>query len=129
MKKRKLRILYLTIFILLLCIEIFIAIYIHDDIIRPYIGDIIIIPVLYSLIRIFIPEKYKLIPLYIFIFSVFTEFMQYIKIMDILHIENKFLRIITGTSFSYIDIICYFIGSIIIAIWEIKCFRNSKDDK
>ena len=127
--KRKSRILYLIVFIILLCIEIFIAVYIHDDIIRPYIGDIIVIPVLYSLIRIFIPEKCRLMPLYIFIFSVFTEFMQYIKIMDILHIENKILRTIMGTSFSYVDIICYFIGTIIITIWEIISFKNYKHNK
>lgn len=127
--KIKNRILYLIIFIILLCIEIFIAVYIHDDIIRPYIGDIIVIPVLYSLIRIFIPEKCRFLPLYIFMFSIFTEFMQYIKIMDILHIENQILRTITGTSFSYIDIVCYFIGSIIITIWEIISIKNSKHNK
>lgn len=112
------RIISLIIFAVLLITEIFIALYVHDDFIRPYMGDVLVIPVIYSFIRIFIPLKCRLMPLYVFAFAVFTELMQYIKIVDILHIESRFLRILIGTSFSFADILCYLAGSIIAAIWQ-----------
>ena len=75
------RVFYLIVFILLMVVETLIALYVHDDFIRPYIGDIIVVIVLYSFVRIFIPEKCRLLPLYIFIFSVAVEVMQYFKII------------------------------------------------
>ena len=77
------RVFYLIVFILLMVVETLIALYVHDDFIRPYIGDIIVVIVLYSFVRIFIPEKCGLLPLYIFIFSVAVEVMQYFKIINI----------------------------------------------
>lgn len=112
------RIISLITFAALLITEIFIALYVHDDFIRPYMGDVLVIPVIYSFIRIFIPLKCRLMPLYVFAFAVFTELMQYIKIVDILHIESRFLRILIGTSFSFADILCYLAGSIIVMIWQ-----------
>ncbi|MGN1411736.1 MAG: DUF2809 domain-containing protein [Oscillospiraceae bacterium] len=112
------RLFYLIIFIVLILIEILIALFIHGGFIRNYGGDIIVVWVLYALIRIIIPKKVKLLPLWIFIFSVFVEFMQYIKIVDILGIENTILRTIIGTSFSWVDIICYFIGCVPLGIFE-----------
>lgn len=109
---------YLIIFIVLILIEIMIALFLHGGFIRNYGGDIIVVWVLYALIRIIIPEKEKLLPLWIFIFSVFVEFMQYIKIVDILGIENPILRTIIGTSFSWWDILCYFVGCVPLGIFE-----------
>lgn len=109
---------YLIIFIILILIEILIALFLHGGFIRNYGGDIIVVWVLYALIRIIIPKKEKLFPLWIFIFSVFVEFMQYIKIVDILGIENPILRTIIGTSFSWWDILCYFVGCVLLGIFE-----------
>ena len=67
------RVFYLIVFILFMVVETLIALYVHDDFIRPYIGDIIVVMVLYSFVRIFIPEKYRLLPLYIFIFCKFKK--------------------------------------------------------
>ena len=114
------RIFYLIIFILLIVVETLIALYVHDDFIRPYIGDIIVVMVLYSFVRIFIPEKYRLLPLYIFIFSVAVEVMQYFKIINILGLQNNnFARVIIGSVFDLKDIACYGIGSLILGLYEI----------
>ena len=114
------RIFYLIIFILLIVVETLIALYVHDDFIRPYIGDIIVVMVLYSFVRIFIPEKYRLLPLYIFIFSVAVEVMQYLKIINILGLQNNsFARVIIGSVFDLKDIACYGIGCLILALYEI----------
>ena len=114
------RVFYLIIFILLIVVETLIALYVHDDFIRPYIGDIIVVIVLYSFVRIFIPEKCRLLPLYIFIFSVAVEIMQYFKIINILGLQNNsFARVIIGSVFDLKDIACYGIGCLILALYEI----------
>ena len=114
------RVFYLIVFILLMVVETLIALYVHDDFIRPYIGDIIVVIVLYSFVRIFIPEKCRLLPLYIFIFSVAVEVMQYFKIINILGLQNNsFARVIMGSVFDLKDIACYGIGCLILALYEI----------
>ena len=67
MKKK--RMLNFIMFIALIIIETLIALYVHDKVVRPYIGDVLVVIVLYYFVRIFVPEKGKLLPLYIFIFS------------------------------------------------------------
>lgn len=114
------RIFYLIVFILLMVVETLIALYVHDDFIRPYIGDVIVVIVLYLFVRIFIPEKCRLLPLYIFIFSVAVEVMQYFKIINILGLQNNsFARVIIGSVFDLKDIVCYAIGCLILALYEI----------
>ena len=46
MKKSKLRLLYLTIFIILVSVEVLIAVFLHGGFIRNYGGDIIVVWVL-----------------------------------------------------------------------------------
>lgn len=127
MKKLSSRLFYLIIFIILVLIEVLIALFLHGGFIRNYGGDIIVVWVLYSLVRIIIPKKTKNLPLWIFIFSVFVEFMQYIKIVDILEIENPILRTMIGTSFSWIDILCYFIGYVLLSILEYIIYIKNWD--
>ena len=52
--------------VILLLIEVLIAIYVHDAFVRPYIGDVLVVVVIYTFIRIFVPERCKLLPLYVF---------------------------------------------------------------
>ena len=80
----KKRFFYLIATLILLSIEVLIALYVHDDFIRPYVGDAIVVIVIYTFIRIFMPEKCRLLPLYIFIFAVAVEILQGIHIVDIL---------------------------------------------
>jgi len=125
MKKRSI---YFLLTILLFGIEIYIAKYVHDAIIRPYGGDTLVVILLYTFVRIFFPEKYPLLSLYIFLFAVFVECMQYIHIVDILHIENYALRIAIGNGFSFWDIVAYAIGCVVTGIYEyiIYCYRKGR---
>lgn len=110
---------YLISFIILFLVEVFIALFVKDTIIRPYIGDILVVILLYLLIKSFVVKEIKLLPIYIFLFAVFVELMQYFKIVEILNLQdNKFMSTIIGTSFDFKDIICYLVGTIIIIVWE-----------
>ncbi len=117
MKKQRIK--YLIAFIILLCIEILIAICVHDTFIRPYVGDLLVVVVLYCIVRVIIPDKYRLIPFWIFVFAAFIECLQYLKWVERLGIENNaFLRILMGATFDWKDIVCYGIGCILLGIYE-----------
>ncbi len=120
MNKMKKRAAYFIIFIFLLIIEILIALYIHDNFVRPYIGDVLVVILIYTFLRTFIPDKIKLMPLYIFIFAVVVEILQYFRIVEILGFQNNiFMSVLIGSVFDIKDIICYGIGCIILGIYEL----------
>ncbi|HBL85480.1 MAG: hypothetical protein A2Y17_06185 [Clostridiales bacterium GWF2_38_85] len=123
----KKRILYSIAFIVLVYVEALTALFVHDSIIRPYGGDVIVVIVLYCFIRIFIPEKVKLLPLYIFLFAVAVEFAQYFEYVKLLGFQdNKFMRVLLGTSFSWYDILSYAIGCVVLVGIEMLRHRITK---
>lgn len=116
----KKRIIYAVATLLLLFIEIIIALYVHDDFIRPYLGDVLVVILLYTFIRIIVPEKCRLIPLFIFIFAAIVELLQLANIVEILGVEdNRFLNILIGSVFDIKDILCYVVGCVILCIYEL----------
>ena len=100
--------------VLLLGIEILIGLFAHGWV-RSYLGDVLVVILIYTLIRtvsINKPSKWYVLPTAILIFSFAVEFLQLWGFCDRFGIENRLLRIIIGTGFSYIDLICYVIGLI-----------------
>lgn len=119
-KKIKIRLAYCAATALLLLIEVLIALYVHDSFIRPYMGDVLAVIAVYTFIRIFIPEKIRILPLFVFIFAFGVELLQYFDLVSKLGLENNtFLRILLGSVFDIKDIICYAVGCIILAAYEI----------
>lgn len=117
--KKKMKIVYAALTVLFLMVEIIIALYIHDDFIRPYVGDGLVVMVIYFFIRIWIPEKVRLLPLYVFLFAAFVEVMQYFRLVELLGLgDSRFFRILLGSTFDFKDIICYGAGCLILGIWE-----------
>lgn len=117
MKKRYI---YIILTIILLTIEIIIALFIHDNFIRPYIGDVLVVMVLYTFIRIFIPERVKALPGYILCFAVLVEVLQYFKIVEVLGLaDNRFFSVLIGSVFDIKDIICYTVGCVLIGAGQI----------
>lgn len=115
---------YAIAFLILLMVEIAIAIYVHDDFIRPYVGDVLVVGVVYFFVRIFVPDKVKLMPLYVFIFAALVEVLQYFQLISLLGLEeNTFARILIGSTFDVRDLFCYFIGFIIILVLELLPIR------
>lgn len=119
MQHKTKRLWYLGAFAVLFAIEVVIALFVRDRFIRPYGGDILVTVLLCCFIRIFFPVKIKLLPLWVFLFSVFVEAMQYINIVHLLGLGNiAFFRVIVGTSFSFIDILCYGVGCLLFLLAE-----------
>ncbi len=113
------RVIYGIVTVLLLVTEVLIALYVHDNFIRPYLGDVLVVVVIYTFIRIFVPQGIKLLPLYIFVFAACVEVLQYFQVVNLLHLENNvFLRILIGSVFDIKDIACYFAGCAILEVYE-----------
>lgn len=118
-KKRYARITYAIIAIVLFLTEVYIALYVNDSFIRPFGGDILVTLLLGDVIRIFVLKKPKILALYIFVFSIFVELMQYIDIVKLLHLDHiQLLSVLVGRSFSFIDIVCYGVGCIAFVLVE-----------
>ena len=78
--------------VILLLTEVLIALYVHDAFVRPYIGDVLVVIVIYTFIRIFVPERCKLLPLYVFIFAALVEFSQMFHIVEVLGWQDNRLN-------------------------------------
>ena len=121
---------YLIATLVLLATEVCIGLFVHDGFVRPFIGDVLVVILIYTFIRIFIPEKMRLLPLYVFIFSVIVELLQYLKIVEVLGLQdNAFLSTVIGTSFDIRDILCYFVGCALCGIWEYLRYGRFKETK
>lgn len=126
----KKRITYAIITIILLTIEVLIALFIYDDFVRPYIGDVLVVMVIYTFIRIFVPERVRMLPSYILCFAVLVEVLQYFRIVELLGLQdNRFFSVLIGSVFDMKDIICYAVGCIIIIAGQIvyKLCRRAKE--
>ncbi len=104
--------------------EIFIALFVNDRFIRPYGGDILVTVLLCCLMSAIFPEKFRYLPLWVFIFSVCVEILQYFDIVTLLGLSHiPFFKILIGSVFSWADIVCYGVGCVIFCVTE-KYFKE-----
>ena len=127
MKNR--RILYASIFCGLLAIEVCIALFVNDSFIRPYVGDVLVTLLLCCLCRVIIPSKVRLLPLYVFAFSACVEIGQYFDLVALLGLtDNRFLSVLMGRTFSWLDLLCYAIGCVAAFLLDQFVWRNSSNN-
>lgn len=117
----KKRLPYIIIFIVIFAVETCIALFVHDDFVRPFIGDVIVMWAVYCLAQIILGGRfgsYK-VAAGSLIFAFFVEYLQKLRIADVLGIKNPVLRTIIGTSYAPEDLLCYIAGTaaIFIGIW------------
>ncbi|MDE6470353.1 MAG: DUF2809 domain-containing protein [Eubacterium sp.] len=116
----KLRIGYAVSTLLLIITEVLIALFVHDNFVRPYLGDGLVVIAVYCAVRIIAPTKCRLLPLYVFIFAVGVEVLQYFNIVALLGFENNaFMKTLIGSSFDVKDIACYAAGCAVLSVYEI----------
>jgi DNA integrity scanning protein DisA with diadenylate cyclase activity len=116
---------YFVIAIAVFLTEILIATKLKDVFfVRAYLGDVFVVMLIYYFIKAFINfEPVKLIT-GIFIFSCLIEFLQYFHFGELLGFkDNRIMMIVLGNSFSWIDILCYFAGCVILYFIESKSYR------
>ncbi|PWN68737.1 DUF2809 domain-containing protein [Chryseobacterium phosphatilyticum] len=111
----------LTYFILSLCIfliEVLIATKLKDIFfVRAYLGDVIVVILLYTLVKSCIKVDDQKLILGILIFSCIVEFAQYFHIAEKLGFRpGSIMYIVIGNAFSWIDILCYVAGCLLLYI-------------
>ena len=110
---------YMLATLILLGIEVGIALFVRDAFVRPYVGDMLVVIVIYTFVRILVPERVRLLPLYVFLFAVFVEGLQAVQIVELLGLsESGFFRILIGSTFDLKDIICYAAGCALLGGYE-----------
>lgn len=120
MKHKRERVSYLIATLAVLAIEIFIGVFVRDDFVRPYLSDVLVVVLIYCVIRVMFPTGIKLLPLYVFTFALSVELLQLIDIVALLGIpRGSIVAIIIGSTFSYIDIVCYAVGCTLTYITEL----------
>ena len=121
---KKIRLFYTGLFCLLLLTEILIALFVNDNFIRPYVGDMLVTALLCSLLRICSPQGIPALPAYVFLFATAVEVGQYFDIAGLLGIESRFLSIMLGRTFSWVDILCYAVGCLLSFALHHRINRN-----
>ena len=105
--------------ILLFFIEVFIALYINDSFIRPYLGDVLVVILIYCFLKSFLKLPVLIVAIFVLAFSFTIEFLQFLNIVEKLGLEeSKIATTVIGTSFSWVDLLTYIIGIIIVLIIE-----------
>ncbi len=118
------RLIYLLCFAVLLSCELLIGLFVHDRFVRPYLGDMLVTVLLCCLLRCIWPNRPRALWLYVFCFSGAVEFLQLWGLADRLHIQNKLLRVLLGTTFDWKDIACYFCGCLLFGLAEFLLRRH-----
>lgn len=107
-------------------IELLIALFVRDNFIRPYVGDMLVVVLIYTCVRIFLLEKPRRLPLYVFLFAVLTEGLQAVNIVELLGLsDNRFFSVLIGTTFELKDIVCYGAGCALCELWEVCLWRKN----
>jgi DNA integrity scanning protein DisA with diadenylate cyclase activity len=110
---------YLLFTVFLFLIEVLIATSLKNIFfVRAYLGDVIVVFLLYTFVKTFIKTNDLKLISGIFIFSCLVEFAQYFNVSDHLGFKpGSIMYIVIGNSFSWIDILCYLAGCLLVAIF------------
>ena len=112
------RICFAALSLFLLGVEIIIGVFVHDRFVRPYLGDTLVVILLYTIVRVVIPDSFPWLSAVIFGFAVLVEISQIFPLCDVLHIQNRLIRVLMGTSFAWADIVAYFAGCLLTAGYD-----------
>jgi len=126
-KLQKKRLFYLIAAIFIFLIEVFIALFVRDRFIRPYVGDMLVVILIYTFLRVVLPEKPRLLPLYVFLFAALVEGLQAIHVVELLGLQDsRFFSVLIGTTFDWKDIACYAVGCVLLGLWEYRLWKKGK---
>ena len=129
----KKRIPYIVLFVLLVGVEVVIALTQHDNFIRYYGGDIIVMWVLYCLVQAVLGGRnnHYIVNLILLAFAFAVEFLQKWGFVDRFGIENRFLRVLIGTSFAVKDLWSYIAGTAAacLGVFIYGRIRKSRDEE
>lgn len=118
---------YFILAIVLFMVEFFIGFYMHDVFIRPFGGDFLVVILLYCMVKSIANTKVRATAIGVLLFSYMVETLQYFHIVNVLGLQNSRVAcIIIGTGFSWIDMLMYTLGIILVWLIEVKVLHKTR---
>jgi hypothetical protein len=110
---------YFALTVLLFITEVLIALYMRDAFIRPYGGDVLVGILIYCFVKSFLNTPMVPTALVVLVFCYTIEILQYFHYVELLGLQNsKLARTVLGVGFSWIDMLCYTAGMLIVFLME-----------
>lgn len=116
----------LIIAIVIFVVEVLIATVFKDIFfVRAYLGDVFVVMLMYYFVKAFAEINPTKLIIGLVVFSFIIEFLQYFHFGELLGFkDNKVAMIVLGNSFSWIDILCYLAGGIILYLIEVVAINR-----
>ncbi len=122
--------LYALLTILLFLVEVVIALFIRDRFIRPYVGDVLVVILVYCFVCSFVKIPLWFGAIGVLLFAYTIELLQYFKFVEVIGLQNSHVaKVVLGNSFSWMDIVAYTVGIIIVVLLEQLHSRKLNDDR
>jgi len=116
---------YLCAFLALSVMIVLIAVFGTSGFIRYHFGDILIVILIYCFVKSFVRNRMKWLPFAVFTFSVLVEIGQYFDMVERLGLADiAIARIAIGMTFDPWDILMYFIGCVMLYMYEFFKYRD-----
>jgi len=110
---------YFTLTVLLFIAEVCIGLYMHDAFIRPYGGDYLVVILIYCFIKSFMNTPVGVTAICVLLFAYAVEVSQYFHLVYALGLgKSPLAKALLGTSFSFVDLLCYTLGIITVLVAE-----------
>jgi hypothetical protein len=105
---------HLLIAIVIFVVEVLIAtIFANIKFVRHLLGDFLVVMLIYHFIKSFYKISPLILVISVFLFACGVEMLQYLQFSDLLGLRRGGIpSILIGTSFSWLDILMYFLGCI-----------------
>ncbi|WP_448701841.1 DUF2809 domain-containing protein [Mucilaginibacter sp. AW1-3] len=110
---------YFALTVILFFIELYIGFCVRDAIIRPYGGDLLIGIFIYCFLKSFINAPVMPVAILVLMVCYIAEVLQYLHFLNYMGWQNSHLaRMVFGVGFSWIDMLCYTAGMLIVLLAE-----------
>lgn len=109
------------VFTIIFVIEVCIALFVNDNIIRPYGGDVLVVVLMYYFAKTFVATRIEWLIFVVLLFAYIVEIGQYFHLVEKLNMQNnRVMRIVIGSSFSWGDIFAYTLGAVVCYVVDVK---------
>jgi hypothetical protein len=123
----KFNIYYFIAFVILFIGEVLIALYAHDEFVRPLLGDFLVVIMLYCLVKSVVKKQEFEIGLFVLIFAYLVELGQYYQLVKLVGLgDNQLANIVFGNFFSWVDIVMYTLGIMLVLSFEYLRLKDLK---
>ncbi len=117
---------YAIIALLIFGIEVLIALFVRDRFIRPFMGDLLVVVLLFFAFKTILKTKALKIAIGVFLFACGVEVLQLFEMVKLLGLEgNRVASVILGSTFDWLDLLAYFLGTIVALLIDKKLSPKS----